>query len=101
MAKKKKIDNVQHEEPKVYVREKSYKELAVEKLLARGIQVTLESGVIMTKVSTPDDLKLFRQAIKDIGYNSSYGAKIIKGDNEYETGRSAESFEGEGSEDND
>ncbi len=101
MAKKKKIDNVQHEEPKVYVPEKSSKELAVEKLLARGIQVTLESGVIMTKVSTPDDLKLFKQAIKDIGYNSSYGAKIIKGDNEYETGRSAESFEGEGSEDND
>lgn len=97
----KKKQDIKPEEPKAYVREKSDKELAVEKLLARGIQVTLESGVIMTKVSTPDDLKLFRQAIKDIGYNSSYGAKIIKGDNEYETGRSAKSFEGEGSEDND
>ncbi len=101
MSKKKKIDNVLHEEPKVYVPQKSDKELAVEKLLARGLNVTLESGVIMTKVKTPDELKMFRQAIKDIKYNSSYGAKIIREDNGYETGRSAESIESEGSEDYD
>lgn len=101
MAKKKKIDNVQHEEPKVYVPQKSDKELAVEKLLARGIQVTLESGVIMTRVKTPEDLKIYRDAIKEIGYNSSYGAKIIREENEHEVRRAAESFESEGSEDYD
>lgn len=97
----KKKQDIKPEEPKAYVREKSDKELAVEKLLARGLNVTLESGVIMTKVKTPDELKMFRQAIKDIKYNSSYGAKIIREDNEYETGRSAESIESEGSEDYD
>lgn len=97
----KKKQEIKPEEPKVYVREKSSKELAVEKLLARGINVTLESGVIMTKVKTPDELKIFKQAIKDIKYNSSYGAKIIREGNEYEAGRTVESIESEGSEDYD
>lgn len=101
MAAKKKIKAVEPEEPKAYVREKSYKELAVEKLLARGIQVTLESGVIMTRIKTPEDLKIYRDAIKEIGYNSSYGAKIIREENEHEVRRAAESFESEGSEDYD
>lgn len=93
MSKKKKIDNVQHEEPKTYVREKSHKELAVEKLSARGFDVSLESGVIMAKIRTPEDLKMYRQAISDIGYKSSYGARILKGDTDYEVGRAAESTE--------
>jgi uncharacterized protein YaaR (DUF327 family) len=95
----KKKQETKPEEPKAYVREKSSKELAVEKLLARGLNVTLESGVIMTKVKTPDELKIFKQAIKDIKYNSSYGAKIIREGNEYEAGRTVESIESEGSED--
>jgi len=97
MATKKKI--VEPVEAKKYVKEKSYKELAVEKLLARGVNVTLESGVIMTKVRTPDELKIYKQAIKDIGYNASWGAKIIKGENNYETERAAESTQGQGTED--
>ena len=97
MAKKRKIADVQSEAPKAYIREKTMKELAVEKLLARGINVTLESGVIMTRVRTPDELKIYKQALKDIKYDSSWGAKIIKGDNNYETGRAVESTESEGS----
>lgn len=86
------------EEPKVYVPQKTEKELAVQKLSARGFIVTLESGVIMTKVQTPEQLKEFKKALADIKYNSSWGARVSKGDNN-ETGRAAESFESEGSED--
>ena len=101
MAKKKKIADVQSVEPKVYVREKTAKELAVEKLSALGIIATVESGVVMTRVRTPEELKAYKQAIKDIGYDQSYGARIIKGDGENETGRTAEGTESEGSEDYD
>lgn len=99
MAKKRKIADVQSEAPKAYVREKTMKELAVEKLLARGFNVTLESGVIMSRIKTPDDYKLYKQALKDIGYDSSWGARMVKGDNDYEAGRAVESTESEGSED--
>ena len=97
MAAKKKI--VEPAEAKVYVREKTVKELAVDKLLARGINATLESGVVMTKVKTPDELKIYKQALKDIGYNASWGAKIIKGDKDYEAERTVESTQGQGTED--
>ena len=55
----------------------------------------------MTRIKTPEDLKIYRDAIKEIGYNSSYGAKIIREENEHEVRRAAESFESEGSEDYD
>ena len=97
---KKKIEP-QTEEPKAYVREKTNKELAVEKLSARGIVATIESGVVTTRVKTPEELKAFKTALKEIGYNESFGAKIIKGESEDETGRAAESIESEGSEDYD
>ena len=47
----------------------------------------------MAKIKTPEDLKTYRQAINDIGYKSSYGARILKGDTDYEVGRAAEGTE--------
>ena len=88
-------------EPKVYVREKTAKELAVEKLSARGITATIESGVVMMRVKTPEQLKEYREAIKAIKYDQSYGFKISKGEHTDETGRAAESIESKGSEDYD
>ena len=98
MAAKKKVEP-KVEELKVYVREKTAKELAVEKLSARGISATIESGVVMTRIKTPEELKTYKEAIKAIGYNMSWGFKIDKGENIDETGRTAESIESEGSED--
>jgi len=99
MAVKKKV--AEPAEAKAYVREKTAKELAVEKLLARGINATLESGVVMTKVKTPDELKIYKQALKDIGYNASWGVKVVKGDKDYETERTVESTQRQGTEDHD
>lgn len=100
MAGKKKAEP-KTEEPKVYVREKTAKELAVEKLAARGITATIDSGVVMMRVNSPEQLKEYKETIKAIKYDQSYGFKICKGDGTDETGRTAESTESEGSEDYD
>lgn len=97
MAAKKKV--VEPEEPKVYKKEKTAKELAVEKLAARGITAIIESGVVMMRVKTPEELKEYKQVLKDIGYNQSYGFKVSKGEETNEAGRTVESTQSEGSED--
>lgn len=102
MAKKKKIAEIQEvKEPKTYVREKDFKELAVERLLTLGFNVALESGVIVARLKSMDDMDKFKEAISNIGYSSSWGIKIVKGDNGYETFRSVESPESKGTEDYD
>jgi len=101
MAKKKKIADVQYEVPQAYVKEKTMKELAVEKLSTRGINATLESGVIMTNVKDLEELQIYEQALKDIGYDASWGVRFNKGETNYEVRRSVEGSQSEGSEDND
>ncbi len=86
MARRKKIADVQVEEPKAYIKEKDHKELAVEKLSTLGFNVVLESGVVMAKLKTIDDINIFKKAVEDVGYNSSYGVRIIREENNYEVG---------------
>ena len=99
--KKKTIESQPQEQPKAYVKEKDYKDLAVEKLSDLGWNVALESGVVVGRLKSLDDFDKFKEAINSIEYTSSWGIKIVKGDMAYETFRSTESIESKGSEDYD
>lgn len=101
MGRKKKTVEVEEKAPVTYVREKTAKELAVEKLSTRGINATLESGVIMARVKDLEELQVYEQALKDIGYDASWGVRFDKGETNYEVGRPVEGSQSEGSEDND
>ena len=52
------------------------KDEALTRLSEMGYNAVLESGVIMITVADEKAVKKANKAVKDIGYDSSYGIKI-------------------------
>ena len=52
------------------------KDEAVTKLSEMGFKAVLDSGVIMITVADEKVVKKANKAVKDIGYDASYGIKI-------------------------
>ena len=52
------------------------KDEALTRLSEMGYNAVLESGVIMITVADEKAVKKANKAVKDIGYNASYGIKI-------------------------
>lgn len=54
------------------------KDQAVSQLSNLGFNAVLESGVIIITVADEKTAKKANKAIKEIGYDASYGIKIVK-----------------------
>lgn len=55
------------------------KEQAVLQLLNLGFNTVLESGVIMITVADEKTTKKANKAVKEIGYDASWGVRVEKG----------------------
>lgn len=52
------------------------KEEVVAMLSKRGLKGELISGVVMITVASKKDVKKAKKAIKEIGYNASWGVRV-------------------------